>query len=139
VVDLPAAAMDAFPTLLAAAGGDPSQYELDGVDLLPVLTGRAEPVERDLYWEMNQQTALRRGPWKLVLGGQLVEGAPPQDDVHLANLDEDLGERHNLKERHPELTAELSAAALAWREEIEARWQNEWLPASTGTTTHSDT
>jgi arylsulfatase A-like enzyme len=139
VVDVPAAAMDAFPTLLTAAGGDPMQYALDGVDLLPLLAGQAGPVERDLYWEMNQQTAVRRGPWKLVLGGQLVEGAPPQDDVHLANLDDDMGERTNLKKRHPELAAELSGAALAWREGIEARWQDEWLPASTGTTTHSNT
>jgi arylsulfatase A-like enzyme len=137
VVDAPAAAMDAFPTLLSAAGGDLSEYELDGVDLLPTLTGQAGPVERDLYWEMNDQTAVRRGPWKLVLRGRLVEGVPPEDEVHLANLDEDMGERENLKGLYPDLTAELSAAALAWREGIEARWQGEWLPASTGTTTHS--
>jgi arylsulfatase A-like enzyme len=136
VIDQPAAAMDAFPTLLAAGGGDPSQYELDGVDLMPMLLGQAAPVERDLYWEMKGQTAVRRGPWKLVLQGQLVEGVPPEDDVHLSNLDEDMGERHNLRGQYPDLVSELSAAALAWREGIESRWQNEWLPAMTGTTTH---
>ena len=71
-----------------------------------------------------------------MLQGQLVEGAPPEDDVHLANLDEDMGEQVNLKDRYPGLLAELSAAALAWREGIEARWQDAWLPAFTGTTTH---
>jgi arylsulfatase A-like enzyme len=136
VIDAPAAAMDAFPTFLAAAGGDPSEYELDGVDLLPMLAGQVGLPERDFYWEMKGQTAVRRGPWKLVLQGQLVEGAPPEDDVHLSNLDQDLGERHNLKDRHPDLADELSAAASAWREGIETRWQNEWLPAATGTTTH---
>jgi arylsulfatase A-like enzyme len=137
VIDAPAAAMDVFPTLLRAAEGDPAGYELDGVDLLPMLTGQGRLPERDLYWEMKGQTAVRRGPWKLVLHGQLVEGAPPEDDVHLANLDQDVGERENLKDRYPELASELSAAALAWREGIEARWRDEWLPALTGTTTHS--
>ena len=91
---------------------------------------------RDVYWEMGQQTAVRRGPWKLVRNGQLVEGAPPEDNVHLANLDQDMGERENLCDQHPELTAELTEAAEAWRAGIEARWQEEWLPAVQGTTTH---
>jgi hypothetical protein len=85
---------------------------------------------------MRGQTAVRRGPWKLVLNGQLVEGAPPEDDVHLTNLSDDVGERHNLKDQYPELTAELTAAAEAWRAGIEARWQDEWLPQVNGTTTH---
>jgi arylsulfatase A-like enzyme len=138
VIDDPAAAMDVFPTLLKAAGGDPSAYELDGLDLLPMLADGATLPQRDVFWEMGQQTAVRRGPWKLVLKGQLVEGTPPEDDVHLANLDQDLGERHNLQDRYPDLTAELTGAAQAWRAGIEARWQQEWLPAIQGTTTHSN-
>ena len=61
----------------------------------------------EVYWEMGKQTAVRRGNWKLVLNGQLVEGAPPEDDVHLANLETDMGETENLKDEHPELTAEI--------------------------------
>ena len=132
-----AAAMDVFPTLLQAAGGDPGAYEVDGIDLMPTLAEGAALPQRDVFWEMNQQTAIRRGPWKLVLHGQLVEGAPPEDDVHLANLDEDLGERINLVERYPELVAELTFAAEVWRASIEERWQRQWLPAVNGTTTHS--
>jgi arylsulfatase A-like enzyme len=48
VVDVPAATMDALPTLLMAAAGDPSAYDLDGVDLLPVLMGPCGPIEREL-------------------------------------------------------------------------------------------
>jgi hypothetical protein len=69
-----------------------------------------------------------------VLQGQLVEGAPPEDDVHLANLDEDLGERTNLVGRCPDLAAELTSTAEAWRASIEERWQRQWLPAINGTT-----
>jgi len=138
ITDAPAAAMDLFPTFLGVAGGDPRAYEMDGIDLLPALAQGTPLPERDIYWEMGGQTAIRRGPWKLVLDGQLVEGAPPEDDVHLANLDEDMGERHNLKEAYPELTAELVEAAQQWRAGIEARWTREWQPAISGTTTHPD-
>ena len=34
------AAMDVFPTFLAAAGADPSEYELDGRNVLPTGGGR---------------------------------------------------------------------------------------------------
>jgi len=136
VVSDPVASMDVFPTILAAAGGDPSKYELDGVDLLPQLAdGQALP-ERDLYWEMGKQTAVRRGQWKLVLHGQLVEGAPPEDDVHLADLDADVAEAVNLAADQADLAAELTAAAEQWRAGIERRWESEWSPAENGTTTH---
>ena len=134
--------MDIFPTFLRAAGGDPSQYEVDGVDILPLLTGDTTSAtsvpshERTLCWEMEDQTAVRRGPWKLVLNGRLVEGAEPEDAVHLANLDADMGERVNLADQHPALVTELQEIALAWRAQIEARWESEWQPRITGTTTH---
>jgi arylsulfatase A-like enzyme len=134
VVSAPMAAMDIFPTLLRAAGGNPSAYELDGLDVLPIIADGAPAPLRDLYWEMNGQTSLRRGDWKLVLDGQLVEGAPPEDAVHLANLAQDPGERTNLAAAHPELAAELTQAAETWRQGIERRWQEHWLPRARGTT-----
>jgi arylsulfatase A-like enzyme len=139
VLDSPVAAMDVFPTFLNAAGGDPSAYELDGVDLIPMVADGCVPSERDIYWEMGQQTAVRRGRWKLVLQGQLVEGAPPEDAVHLSNLNSDMAERHNLADQYPELTAGLTVAAEDWRARIERRWSGEWLRQVQGTTTHPET
>lgn len=134
VLSEPVAAMDLFPTVLAAAGLDPAGYALDGRDLGPLVT-RAEALpERDLFWEMDDQTAVRRGRWKLVLNGRLVEGAPPEDAVHLADLEADMGERVNLKDAHPALAAELTEIALTWREGIEQRWHDHWLPRQKGTT-----
>ena len=134
VLDEPGAAMDVFPTLLRAAGGDPAPYAVDGVDLLPWVGGGGPAPERDLFWEMNRQTAVRRGRWKLVLQGELVEGSPTEDAVHLADITADMGERHNLRDAHPELTAELTDAAARWRAGIEERWEREWQPRYTGTT-----
>lgn len=129
VLDAPCASMDFFPTVLEAVGGAPADYELDGRSLLPYVCNAATPETRDLFWEMDGQTAVRRGPWKLVLDGQLVEHAPPEDNVHLSNLDDDPGERVNLAARQPALTADLKAAALQWRAGIEACWQREYVAA----------
>ena len=112
VIHTPVASMDVFPTILAAAAGDPSAFEMDGTDLLPLVGKEAVPFPaRDLFWEMDDQTAVRRGKWKLVLNGRLLEGAPPEDDVHLADLEHDPAESVNLAEEHPDVTAELQAAA----------------------------
>lgn len=52
--------------------------------------------------------------------------------VHLANLEEDMGERTNLKDVEAGLTAELKGDAETWRGEIEARWQREFSPEKQG-------
>ncbi|GAB4566470.1 MAG: hypothetical protein Kow0047_17870 [Anaerolineae bacterium] len=136
VISQPAAAMDIFPTFLKLAGGDPDRFELDGRDILPMVTEGAPSPHEYIFWEMERQTAVRSGPWKLVLNGQVVEGAPPTDDVHLSNLETDMGERINLKDEYPQLTERLRACAEAWRAGIERRWREEWLPRMRGTTTH---
>lgn len=129
VVDAPCAAMDIFPTVLRLAGGDPGAYALDGMDILPVLTEGAASPHEELFWEMEGQTAVRRGRYKLVLNGQLVETEPPQEAVFLSDLWEDPGEAVNLAGRMPELTQELTERALRWREGIEAHWEENFAQA----------
>jgi len=121
VLDEVGATMDIFPTFLKAAGGDPAQYNLDGVDILSMVAGNEKSPHDYLYWESGKQTAVRHGPWKLVLNGQLVEEEPGTEDdkIHLSNLDEDLGERTNLKDKHPEITNKLKTAAEQWRKGID--------------------
>ena len=78
VIHEPGAMMDIFPTFVNAAGGSASDYDCDGLDILG-MAARGEPSPHGaIFWEMNKQTAVRRGPWKLVLEGQLVESAPPR-------------------------------------------------------------
>jgi arylsulfatase A-like enzyme len=136
VIRTPVASMDVFPTILAAAGAGPDEYELDGIDILPHVADAQPLPQHDLFWEMNDQTAMRRGKWKLVLHGQLVEGAPPQDDLHLADMEHDAAESVNLAADHPDIAAELKAAAEDWRAGIEQRWATYWKPRANGTTTH---
>ncbi len=67
-----------------------------------------------------------------------LEGAPPEDAVHLSDMEVDMGEQHNLKSKHPEIAAELRESAETWRAELEHRWESYWLPRSEGTTTHPE-
>lgn len=136
VVDLPCTAMDVLPTILAATGADGTGLELDGASLLPALLPTGTPaslIERQLFWELGDQTAVREGRWKLVLNGQLVEGEPDTDAVFLADLDRDAAEQHNLAAAEPEIAARLTESATRWRTKIEDRWAAEWGVEKTGT------
>ncbi len=98
----PVISLDLYPTIVAAAGCPvPPQRALDGVNLLPYLTGkRSGPPHDRLYWRYRGKAAIRLGNWKLVRnrhGG----------DWELYDLGRDLGERHNLAARHPELVQRL--------------------------------
>lgn len=126
VIASPCIAADIFPTFLHLAGGDTEDYELDGKDILPlVMRGEADE-ERELYWEMDGQTAMRRGRYKLVLNGTLVEGEPAQDPVFLSDLSVDQSESYNLAEIYPDIVKEMSGKALSWRAGIEKRWKEQW-------------
>lgn len=117
---------DLFPTILEACGGSADGYELDGDSLLDMLLGGEETTHEYLFWEMEGQTAVRKGDYKLVLHGQLVENEGERAPVFLADLRHDPGETRDLSGELPELTRELTEAALRWREALEARWDRDF-------------
>jgi arylsulfatase A-like enzyme len=121
VIDQMAVAMDVFPTVPAAAGGDPASYELDGKDITALVTQGAPTPHDEVYWEMGVQTAIRRGKWKLVLNGLLIQEERQMDPVFLDDVEADLSESHNLADENPELVAELRRAAEGWRQGLEER------------------
>lgn len=133
VLDTPCASMDILPSFLTAAGSDLSRYEFDGTDILPHVADGPSLPDRDFHWEMGNQNAIRRGNWKLVLDGRLVEEAPSEDSVFLANLEDDMAEKRNLKDEESELVKELTDAAISWRSGIEKRWDSEFSPDKQGT------
>lgn len=114
--DAPVIALDIVPTVLAAAGL-PLPDPLDGVNLLPLLTGERRGVPHAaLYWRFGPQAAIRKGDWKMV---RLGEG-PAQ----LYNLAEDVGETRNLAAAQPARLKELIEDWEAWnRQLVPPRWQ----------------
>ncbi len=114
--DFPIQNLDILPTALAAAGvpADPA-WKLDGVNLLPYLTGanKARPHET-LYWRFGEQWAIRKGDWKLV-ASRVDKNVP-----RLINLADDVAEANDLSEKNPEKAKELLADWKAWSAEQKA-------------------
>ncbi len=122
VNDNPHIAADIFPTVLEACEGNTDEYELDGMSILGELKGGKEQTHEYIFWEMEQQTAVRWGRYKLVINGQLVEGEKKRADLFLSDIVNDPGEKENLADKFPALAEELKEKALAWREGIEKTW-----------------
>ena len=127
VVDAPHIATDIFPTMLELCGGDCDKYDIDGISLKPMLFEEGEALHEYIFWEMEGQTAVRKGKYKLVLNGQLEEGETPRAEVFLADLENDPSEKTNLADELPELCEELKNAALSWREKLEKNWEENFL------------
>ncbi len=125
-VDAPYIATDIFPTVLEACGGNPSDYELDGKSLLPLIKNGEELPHEYLFWEMEGQTAVRYGKYKLVLNGRLTENEEQRAEIWLSDLSTDPGESHNIAEDYPELCERLRVKALEWRSKIENRWEKDF-------------
>jgi arylsulfatase A-like enzyme len=122
VEDRPVIQLDILPTALAAAGVEiKPEWKLDGVNLLPYLTGaKAGSPHEALYWRFGGQLAIRKGDWKLVKGRGLtagpavMRGKANTEGAELYNLAEDIGEKHNLAAKHPAKVNELVADWNAW-------------------------
>jgi arylsulfatase B len=96
VYEEPIISIDLFPTLAAAAGKPVDRPDIDGVDLLPYLTGQKTGAPHDfLFWSFNGKMALRRGDWKIVRN-------KPDREAELFLLGDDVGETTELSERYPE-------------------------------------
>jgi arylsulfatase A-like enzyme len=102
--------MDWVPTLLAAAGTAPdAAYPSDGEDLGPIVTGRAAPHPRKLYWryKAGSQRAIRDGDWKYLR----IAG-----NEFLFDVAKDPRERANLKDRQKDVFDRLKSDWEAWND-----------------------
>jgi arylsulfatase A-like enzyme len=117
VYDQPVIQIDILPTALAAAQVEiPSDANIDGVNLLPYLSGENAELPHDaLYWRFGQQMAIRQGDWKLVRYDPRVDGGTGRaTESKLYNLAADIGESNDLMEKEPERAAALQAAWDEW-------------------------
>lgn len=114
----PVIQLDIQATAVCAGGGTlPTDGTLDGANLLPLLEGKTEAAPHDaLYWRFGIQYAVRQGDWKLV--------KPHIDDQpHLFNLANDIGEKNDLAAQDPERVQKLQALWDAWNAKNEPpRW-----------------
>ncbi len=117
--DRPVSSLDILPTALAAAGGRSIGGEpLDGVDLLPHLTGKnsGDPHEM-LFWRIAERNiwTVRDGSHKLVKQGETTS---------LYDLSTDIREARDLYGELPEVQARLQKAFDDWHATLaEPSWR----------------
>lgn len=123
VCPVPVTSSDLYPTCLAAAGLPlrPNQH-LDGVNLVPVMTGGKAPGRESLFWHYPHynshpssvpSSVIRKGPWKLI---QTYD--PP--GLELYNLENDLGETADLSGQQARKLAQLKEELAAWKLHVDA-------------------
>lgn len=119
--DEPVSSLDVYPTALAVGGGEaPKGVTLDGVNLIPHLTGEAKTTlaDRTLYWRTGggQSLAIRKGNMKLVQIGK--------KPAELYDLSADIAEERNLAESNTEAVAKLQKDLDAWNKTLmEPKWE----------------
>ena len=105
-----ATTMDWTATILSIAGAKADKnFPLDGIDLLPVLTGKQKELERTLYWRIfqrRQHSAIRDGNWKWL--------RDEKGEEYLFDLSIDPSEKNNVKEKFPKIFIQLKNKFSAW-------------------------
>lgn len=130
VYDHPVIQLDVHPTALAAAGVEVKpEWKLDGVNLLPYLSGKNTAPPHDvLYWRfqfpsrqpLRFKWAVREGDWKLVMAvergadGAFVGNAT----LRLYNLAKDPGELTDLRDKEPEKVKSLETLWKRWNDQM---------------------
>jgi arylsulfatase A-like enzyme len=113
----PVISLDIMGTITALAGvrGD-EKKPLDGVNLIPYLTGRINGVPHEqLFWRKFDQDgiSIRRGNLKLVADGQRTKNG-----YRLYDLSKDIREQKNLFDARPEQARELIGQCEQWNAEL---------------------
>lgn len=112
IYDQPVSTLDFLPTACAAAGTSPPQ-NVDGVNLLPYLTGENNAAPHaSLFWRFGPQKAVRAGNWKLVDSRDFAE--KKNSGWQLYDVSKDVGEAHDIAAANPQIVAELTKAWHQW-------------------------
>lgn len=131
----PAMTIDILPTLAKLAGAELPKNKIDGLDIWPLISGKADakcPHEAlYFYWDRHLQ-AIRSGKWKLHFphqyrtlagkpGGQ--DGKPAayaqaKTDIVLFDLENDPGETTDVAGKNPQMVVHLQMLADKAREDL---------------------
>ncbi|MBI4263118.1 MAG: sulfatase-like hydrolase/transferase [Acidobacteria bacterium] len=108
--------MDLSATVLAVTNTSvPADARLEGMNLMPILEGRAPEVERTLFWRTmagnRNQRAVRKGDWKLLVDG---------NHVMLFDVRRDVGERNDLAGQRQDIARQLRPLIAAWEKDVDA-------------------
>lgn len=110
IYDEPIWSLDVAATAVSLAGL-PADDNLDGVNLIPFLSGEKKEAPHEvLTWRWISQAAIREGKWKLLRGG---------DREYLFDIVVDPEEKHDLRAENPEVAKRLRARLSSWADDLD--------------------
>jgi arylsulfatase A-like enzyme len=102
--------MDWTATILAAAKATAAEgFPLDGIDLLPMITGASPIRDRTLFWRFATQDAVRKGKWKYFRDGARRR---------LFDLSVDQREQADFSKQNPDVLERLTAEFDKWNQQM---------------------
>lgn len=109
---MPAIAMDLTATILHTAGLGETADTLDGIDLIPLPSERAQIMRRQFFWQADlydfgKQRAILNGRFKYIEHG---------NTQFLFDLREDVSERNNLFYQYPDNANRLRTSLTNWQQ-----------------------
>ena len=122
--DVPVVTTDIYPTFLDVAGLPlrPKDH-MDGYSFAPLLFGKEYRRPKPIFWHSPSArpystgdynaSAVRDGKYKLIDWYQ-------DGKVELFDLSNDIGEKHNVAEEYPEVTAKLLKELRDWKKAVNA-------------------
>jgi arylsulfatase A-like enzyme len=109
----PVITMDWTATILSLAGAKPAiNFPIDGMDLLPLLTGNKKSVDRTFFWRITQrrqQHAVLDGTWKYL---------QDENGSYLFDLASDPGEKNDLKATQGAIYSRLKQKYAGWEKAV---------------------
>lgn len=121
----PIMSIDYYPTVLGmtkAAGDATHNSRVDGTNLSDLLRNPKNTIERNLYWHYPHYHAGGDGPYSAIRAQnwRLIE-FHEDNSLALYDIKNDIGERKNLADEHPEITKQLHHRLQAWRNAVGAQ------------------
>lgn len=112
-----AISMDLLPTFLELAGIKPPAPDnpkaLDGKSIVPILFENKSMPDRKIFWRYGGKGVVRQGSWKMIFD------AKSMSNQELYNLANDIGEKNNLVNEHPEIVSDFNEAFGKWEKEVD--------------------
>lgn len=112
-----ASSLDIFATAIDAAGISKTKNTLDGVSLIPYLSGKKKSNPHEiLFWRKMDTRAIRMGDYKLII----THGV----DSVLYHVKSDLEEMNNILDQEPEVYKRMAKRLKQWEDEecVEPLW-----------------
>ena len=116
-IDTPLANIDVLPTVMRMAGIERyTGRPIDGIDMLDLLTGRQQSLDRDLFNYIGQEGRDREyvsymtTDWKMLVFGRDVTDESADESSRrrlLFRIAEDIGEERNVIDEYPEVARSM--------------------------------